>query len=203
MEFRRGQIVRLRNGWTPMQIIDVNHSTGKIRAKYCHKYPVLYSDFEHPYAACSCQHRHALHFVPWDGDPDAPAYAHQPTEESKPIMNKYTLKSVRGAASATIGTEVGQTLAGDMILEMSDGSISIQKPHNIEPYYQRSVLVRGYKSSYRCNYILPDNHTVKAGDWLASDSGNLYIVEEIDTQGPGTNIKGEFKGKILIAKTIA
>lgn len=76
MQFEVGQIVRLKRGNTPMQIIkiiDTPNRMSRIIAKYCHNYTVLITDFLNPTLATATYTRDADQFIHWHGD--MPKYA--------------------------------------------------------------------------------------------------------------------------------
>ena len=61
-----GDTVRLANGWTPLVVIHI-YPNGRVRAKYCHKYPILPDHFKNREYATGCQTRFPSDFAYWEG----------------------------------------------------------------------------------------------------------------------------------------
>lgn len=227
MSFVVGDLVRLRFGHTPLQVIQV-YRDGRIRAKYCHKYQVTNTNFKFPQEAMACVTRQGnSEFVFWDGykphymNQMAYDYRHnvangsmgqflylgmdmvqdqvdKANEGKKAVEKKYILKRVRGDVTAIIGTLIGHASQGRLVLEFTDGRVEAVPPSLVKPYGERVIRVKAVKGSYQCCYIIPDTAKVHDDDILLSDSGNLYRVINENVTEP-TCVKGPFKGKKMIS----
>lgn len=250
MQFEVGQIVQLKRGNTPMQIIkiiDTPNRMSKIIAKYCHSYTVMIGDFLNPACASATYTRDADQFIHWRGD--MPKYAMNrdlvdliqkyirwrvdtrmssliSTEDFKtyqklttafeqrqpqmicdaPTPKQYMLKRVRGAVTAVIGDHIATTRDGHFVLEMSNGTVNVVHPGDLQSYEPKThkvihVVSAKPRSAYSCYYSVPLDSTLKEDDLIMSDTGNIYRVLMTDVQR-SVNIKAPFKGKKIVTEDL-
>ncbi len=219
MDFPVGSLVRLRNGWTIMQVIG-HRSDGKIIAKYAHLVPVLNNDF-YQTDGYNTQIRYPNQFVHWEGriTPCVNTYYYKKalqvsrsyikavTDMKKPQMKKdettpqqYILKTVRGNVPAVIGVKLDTLNNGNVVMRMTDDSIRVEHPDNIREYTSEPKptnvwLVKKVNSNYFCAYSFPSH--CYPSEYMLSASGNLYERMHFIKNVGNHTVKGNFIGRML------
>ena len=205
MDFYIGQIVRLERGWTPMQIILI--SGGKIRAKYCgdsHYHGVTMEDFKNPMYADSCQTRainQQYGFVPWD-KPLLEKFTYNRAGYNKYLRlsgeanmkRQFLLRKVRAGVVNVIGTQVGETSDGKIILEFVDGRIEVHPMENLREFKQRAMRVRSVTTARDFYFYVDADAQLEVKDLIISDDGVIFSVVDPDfdyQRPPGQYFKGQ------------
>ena len=191
MSFFIGQEVRLLRGWTRMIIIGFRQN-GDIIAKYDRGLPgdwstISLSDYKDPENNKSYV-RPQNGFKAWDGKPAERMHI-MPTQT-------YRLK-----ADPTIKGELrGRATNGDLLLEHKDGQIYTMNPNKVELDIPFTFSVKAMNTNYRCHYTLAPGASINIGDLLLSKSGNIYVVQELDTKQ--LSPKGRFRGVRLLTEEL-
>lgn len=205
MAFAVGDLVRLKRGWTMMQVIWVSPCMNRIRAKYANNsyYPVTSFDFETPFAACSCQTRANAEFVYWDKPICNASYYNREyyQKSGEPKMKQFMLKRVPSARPTTdvIGTQVGTTKDGRIILEFQDGYVEIHQSDNIREFKQRALKLRAANNGRDYNFLISEDAQLSEDDLVVSEEGSIYTVVDANFvyhRTPST----WFKGKRLVTQ---
>ena len=218
MRFLVGDIVKLKSGWTPMQVIQVDKN-GVIKAKYCHKDQLTHEDFCYPWGVSrySCKVKHESHFEFYEYDlnvktifPDWDYYKLamqirklKMSDNNASVPNTEAFYYWREDSQDRVGKWIGTTSIGHMVLEYQNypGAIAVVKPSLVKRY-ERAIFVQSLKSAYTCNYTIPADSKIQVGDLLLSESGNHYVVKGVDVQDLNPNIKGPFKGHKLVTQDL-
>ena len=180
---RVGDTVRLVKGWTPMTVIGLTPDN-EIIAQYGTN-PDL-EDLQNPERALSTYTRSHYGFTKWDG---------KPVKGPNTMAKRYQL-----IGTPMIGTFMQLTTLGLIAIEFTDGTIGAFEPHQLIEYYPTTFAVKAVcGNQFKTHYIQPEGVEIKKGDMLASSSGNLYVVTDINTKNSG-NIQ-VFKGqRVLMAQ---
>lgn len=201
--FKIGDEVRLVRGWTRMVVIGFA-SNGHVIAKYdtdsySSENRVTDWNFKNPHDSYNTQQRDPSGFVYWDGAPATKVYYTMPAK-------KYIVTVPGERLVGEIGTYLVTTQQGQIILQMdSDQEVFIFNSDECIPYTKpvpMTFAVKSVGSNYRCHYEVPTNivSSIKKGNVLVSDSGNMYMVTEMDTKAKRN--KGPFKGTRLITAAL-
>ena len=185
-----GDIVRLNRGWTPMIVLHIDNG-GELWAVYARR-----DDYSHitrwhyqNYRDAYSYHRHHTGFSKWDGKPIN-------TDWNYIMPRRY--RTIKGPAAA--GIYMNTTTAGDMVLELDSGDVQVFKPHHLEEDLPDTFRVKATANNYSCHYEVPRGSEIRFHDTLISDSGNVYLVMELDTKN--RNPKGVFKGRRLLTEQL-
>lgn len=169
-----GDHVRLNKGWTLMTVI--GYDGNEVIAQYGPD-PSPES-FDRPDLALSTYTRPHWGFTPWDKEP-----VKVTSKMAKTFQTKENL--IRR------GTLLNKTSNGAYVLELEDGSVEAFDPNDIFEVVPFTFSVKSVSSNYRTHYLL-ESGNVEVGNLLLSDSGNLYLVMEVDTRS--ARPKGTFQG---------
>ncbi len=218
-----GEIVSLKHGWTPLQVTEVL-DTGEVRAVYCHRFHVTQDYFDHPHISnhSNSKLRWADQFEHWNEE--IPPYANQTMYRmalelaqqkqydqriAQMIGKHFIRRSVVGSVNNNlIGKCLATTSENNIVLEMTNKEVLVFHPDELREYHCPRIYVKSVKpnSSYTATYEVPHNHTIRPGDSLLSDSGNIYEVLDIDIDGGAKNMnknyRGTFHGKKLITEDL-
>lgn len=205
MAFAVGELVRLKRGWTMMQVIWVSPCMNRIRAKYANNsyYPVTSFDFEAPFAACSCQTRANGEFVYWDKPICNASYYNREyyRKSGEPKVKQFMLKTARAnrPTSDIIGTHVGTTKEGLMILEFRDGYLETHVMDNLREFKQRGIKLRAANNGREYYFLISEGAQLSNDDLVVSEEGSIYTVVDANfdyQRSPST----WFKGKRLVTQ---
>jgi hypothetical protein len=184
--FQRGDFVRLNRGWTFMVVLNVDHRTGELTAKYASKWAPSMSDFHQPQYADGCQRRHYTGFSRWDG-----AIPKHMKDFPMPTSTKYLTSDGRE------GYFVNNAGSDSVVLNMGDAQnekLELFGRSSLTEILPYTFSVKAVGSNYKCHYEAPVmKKPITVGDMLLSDSGNLYVVQKINTQY--RHPKAVFKGR--------
>lgn len=216
MTFYVGQIVRLRYGHTPLQILHIrqeHNGTQFIRAKYCNKWPVSIEAFKNPHCAEGCQKRYDHEFVHWDGKHPQNANIaafnasqrlvnFQPGME-QPMQKQFMLRTVSANRGHTdiIGTQVGITSNSHIILEFSNGAIEVQPMENLREFKQRAVKLRSVTNGQIYTFLVKAEAAFEENRYVIGENGAIYMVIDADFDYSYTP-KTWFKGEKLVTQPL-
>ena len=130
-------------------------------------------------------HRPCSGFSVWDGQPIN-------TEWNYIMPRRY--RTIKDPAVA--GIYMNTTTTGDIVLELDNGNVQVFKSHHLEEDLPNTFRVKATANNYSCHYEVPRGAVIKIHDTLISESGNVYLVMELDTKN--RNPKGVFKGRRLL-----
>ena len=190
MSYQLGDVVRLIRGWTPMIVIGIH--TDQMTAKYANNPWSLVTEwnYQNPHQSDSCYTRSFSGFTRWDGCP------------SKIVEGHYFMpRTYRVKATPTdVGILQGTTSTGEMILEIK-GTIQTFQPHELVEDIPRTMKVKAANNNhYSAHYRIPEDSDIERGEFLMSESGNLYVVT--DENSSSRSPKGEFKGRRLVTSAL-
>ena len=173
-----GDIVRLAKGWTPMTVIGLTPDN-KVIAQYGTN--PFSEDLRHPERAHSTYTRPHYGFVRWDG---------------KPVKGPTMSKRYQLINSSIIGKFMQLTTQGLIALEFDDGTVGAFEPSKLVEVVPKTFALRIVGSGgYKTHCIQPEGVEIKKGELLLSNSGNLYIVTEIDTRSQSARV---FEGQRVV-----
>lgn len=194
MRFRKGDQVRLKTGHTRMQVTHVDHEDNTIRACYINRATNTVDPDLSQYW------RNAKDYVFWDGIKNAytisKPYVHR-NNRNRVVDETHLFKTKTGK----IGTFITTEQDGNIILRMNNKKNSLQSfhPSELEEIIPYTFLAQTPNGLYKCHYKCVKG-LVNLNDVLQCDSGNIYIVKELDTKA--YNYKSEFKGKRLVTEPL-
>ena len=183
--FKVGDRVRLKTGWTEMKVFKVIGD--EIEARYLN-----YMDVEkHP--------RDYTDYTYWDGNTDLKGKS---WNERKQQAMEITMSLYQVKGTQEYGTYLTTNSTGQMVLEMkgAGGAVKAFNKDELEEVVPYTIKVQGVTdTSYFANYEIAEGKVAK-GDIIISESGNMYMVKELNTRSKSS--KGEFKGRKLTTQEI-
>lgn len=191
--FKVGDEVRLKRGWTRMVVIGLTPDN-EVIAKYDHgnNYwnQVTLQDYKNPEQSTNTYTRPQRGFEAWDG---APAKRMHP-------MPKANYNVTRGIHKGSRGTFLNRTSTDKYVLELENGDVVTVTAESVSEIVPFTFHVKALASNYRCSYEAPEGSTIRVGDLLVSESGNLYAVLRIGTKC--SNPKAVFAGTRLVQEAL-
>ena len=175
-----GDHVRLNKGWTLMTVI--GYDGNEVIAQYGPD-PSPES-FDRPDLALSTYTRPHWGFTPWDKEP---------VKVTSKMAKTFQTKE----KNSRRGVLLSKSSNGAFVLELEDGSVEAFLEDDIYEVVPFTFSVKSVSSNYpvssnyRIHYLL-ESGNVEVGNLLLSDSGNLYLVMEVDTRS--ARPKGTFQG---------
>lgn len=191
--FNIGDVVRLKRGWTPMVVIRLNDD-GTLTAKYANNAWnwVTKEDYDcsphRAYSSSNTYTRKHSGFAAWEGEPIS--------KKNFIMTNRY--KSTKQPHIS--GVFLNTSSAGAIIIETDRGDIVVLDAQDAARDIPFTFEVKATHNNYRCHYTLPQGTHVNVGDVLVSDSGNFYVVTELNTER--YNPKGVFKGHRVLKESL-
>lgn len=196
-KFKLGDFVRLKTGYSKMQIVD-------IKLKFTvpgDAYHIITAEYYDPKAKMKClsKTRHEFDFTFWEEKVDVEDEVE--TYDRKDIMLYQTKEK-----KPRYGTYLANDSQGRIVLEMKSPSgvfVEAFKEDDVEEVVPYTFEVEPFRTS-RVNrnnwhYISQEGQVV-VGDILLSDRGNMYRVVRVNTKNKET--KKEFKGRKLVTSRI-
>lgn len=184
---KRGDVVRLNRGWTPMIVLYVDPD-GEVWAVYASRSPDYHITEEHYYFwnIYAQTNRPMSGFTLWDGAPINLEWNYIMTNRYKSIKKPHVS-----------GVFLNTSSQGKIIIETDIGDIVVLDPEDATRDIPTTFRVKGMGSNYyTANYILPDGVDIAEGDMLISETNNVYVVTEMNTEA--LNNKGLFKGSRVV-----
>lgn len=173
-----GDIVRLAKGWTPMTVIGLTPDNEVIAQYGTNPFP---EDLKNPEYAHSTYTRPHYGFVRWDG---------------APVKGPTMTKRYQVVGSSMIGTFMKLTTQGLFALEFDDGTVGAFDKASLFEVIPKTFAVKAVGgNNYKTHYLLPEGAEVKKNDMLLSNSGNLYVVTDTDTQNSNARM---FEGQRVL-----
>lgn len=192
-EFKPGDIVRLKAGRLPLEVI---HTQGNfIKAAY------MNSQYSHQYGSGIKTDKKSK-FVLYDQT----IKDGKPIEEEEPMSEKDILYTWGQNDTQKFGHRIGTNRDGKAVMEVrgASGAIEIVYPDFLEevtPYTVLFRLVAGNDRPTTKHFAIGDENFLSVGDLILTTEGNLFIVEKLDTKQRSAKLLSAYMKVQLVAPT--